>query len=180
VNTRAKAITELEEFLKSDARCALVTGTNQREKHKLVLSVLSRVKEPSRILFRANGLDMVGGFFDKPELRVKSGEPLRFGSHRIFFDSLNKVTWRRSPRMFDFAVLYPLDSACRQRDKECVIEDLMTLRQINKVFLVSWTDVHDFGWLDQYVDKRIVFDAEEEEPEYHKRMLDLLRGERRL
>lgn len=44
---------------------------------------------------------------------------------------------------------------------------------IGKIFIVTWTDIrHDYDWLKPYVDRAIIFDAEEENPEYHQRVLN--------
>ncbi|MGF7059339.1 hypothetical protein [Brassicibacter mesophilus] len=45
---------------------------------------------------------------------------------------------------------------------------------VHKVFIVSWTDSYDYSWLDEFgMNRTVVFDAEEEDPAYHGRVLFL-------
>ena len=45
-------------------------------------------------------------------------------------------------------------------------------KHIEKIFLVSWTDKSDdYSLFDKYVDRQSIYDAEEEDAEYHKRVL---------
>ncbi len=63
MNTRSKAITAIQSFLKSDNNVVLLTGTYQDQKHIIALSsILKSVKEPKKILFRINGKDHIKSY----------------------------------------------------------------------------------------------------------------------
>lgn len=72
-------------------------------------------------------------------------------------------------------MLYPLDSVCKAKNKEEILLDLIN-RTKKKVFLASWTDSYDYSWLHGHIDRHIVYDAEEEDTEYHERVLNIIQG----
>lgn len=174
MNTRKKATEEIIQFIKSKEKCALLTGTYQNEKHLLVLKTINEVVEGCTILFRANSMQNIGSFFSNHTTNFKTGVPYYLGRNRVYFDTINPITWKKSPYNSDLAVLYPLDSVAKGNNKNSIMDDLFNMRDIKKVFLVSWTDNRDFTWADSFIGRKIVFDAEEENPEYHQRMMDYL------
>jgi hypothetical protein len=171
LNTRAEAEANLRDFLVSHERCALVTGTHQNEKHKLVLTTLARVERPSRILFRVNSMENVGSFLDHPAATFHTGLQNPFGPHSMYIDSINPASWNGTPAALNYAILYPVDSVCRKSGRLDIIDDLCRYRNIEKCFLVSWVDNQSYEWLQEYVDRNIAFDAEEENPELHQRVI---------
>ena len=55
MNTKEKATQGISDFLRSDSKVLLLTGTHQNEKHSLALSlILSEYPSPASILFRVN------------------------------------------------------------------------------------------------------------------------------
>ncbi|MNP75240.1 hypothetical protein D3C76_1722680 [compost metagenome] len=61
---------------------------------------------------------------------------------------------------------------CKSNGKDRIIEDLHErVSKTGKIFLVSWTDNYDYNWLSNIVERHVVYDAEEEDPEYHNRVL---------
>jgi hypothetical protein len=65
MNTRKVAIQGIIEFLQSDKKSFLITGTHQYEKHKLVLQTINQyVAAESTILFRINSLQNTGVIFE--------------------------------------------------------------------------------------------------------------------
>ena len=176
MNNRQQATEKIIDFLKSEKKILLLTGTYQYEKHKLVLQQIARsVLEPSSILFRVNGMDNVGTFLGKNTVRFKTGIPYKFGNHKLFIDTINASSWKKTYCKYDFAILYPIDSVLKIKNKEAVLDDLCIHRCIGKIFIVSWTDheIDDYSWLDKYqLDDRVIFDAEEENPRYHAKILE--------
>jgi hypothetical protein len=178
VNTRKKAIEEILSFIQSKERFLLLTGTYQNEKHVLALSlVLSKYPAPATVLFRANHLRNIEDFLS-PVLKLikgpKSGVPINVhGGYVLYTDTINPLSWSSSPRNIDVAMVYPIDSLDYEAGDDCV-QDLIRARNARKIFLVSWTDDIDFGWTNQFNPVRVIFDAEEENPAYHKRMMDAL------
>lgn len=178
MNTRNKATQDILTFINSEGRFLLLTGTYQNEKHVLALSiVLSKYPSPATILFRTNHLINVEGFLS-PILNLakapRTGVPISVhGGYTLYIDTMNPRSWNSSPRNVDVAMVYPIDSLDYEVGDNCV-QDLMRARNAKKIFLVSWTDDIDFGWTNQFSPVGIVFDAEEENPEYHKRMIDAL------
>jgi hypothetical protein len=68
-----------------------------------------------------------------------------------------------------------MDSFCESKQdvKDELMDNLLKWKDIKKIFIVTWTDIrHDYSWLNDYVDRTIVFDAEEENLAYHQRVLN--------
>jgi hypothetical protein len=176
MNTLQKAIDEIDEFLKTDERCLLLTGTYQNKKHILALAVvIERYLSSATILFRANSVQNVNTFlspvFGSKNFSTGRSYTLKEG-FRLSIDSINSRSWGSTPSSLDIAIVYPIDSLKYDEGDECV-HDLLR-RGAKKIFLVSWTDNKDFSWTNQFSPVHVVYDAEEEDPEYHKRMLDII------
>lgn len=177
MNTRQKATQSILSFLQKDEKLLLLTGTYQNEKHVLALSIiLSKYPSPASILFRANHSRNIRTFLT-PVLRLtkepKTGIPIDVQrGYTLYVDTINPKSWHSSPRNIDVAMVYPIDSLGYDAGDDCV-QDLMN-RKAKKIFLVSWIDDKDFSWTNQFSPVHVIFDAEEENPEYHKRMLELL------
>ncbi|GAA4879703.1 hypothetical protein GCM10023310_69850 [Paenibacillus vulneris] len=176
MNTRSEAFRKISEFLTSDEKGLLITGTHQYEKHPLVLRAIAQtISTPSTILFRANSMQNLGTIFEARTANYQTGTPYKLGNHKMFIDTINKTSWKNTRYNYDFAVLYPVDPLMRsQKLYNEIIEDLFEDRRISKVFLVSWTDrpEYDYSLLNKYVQKHVVFDALEEDPDYHKRVIE--------
>lgn len=176
MNNRQQATAKIVDFLISDRKILLLTGTHQYEKHKLVLhEIAAQVSSSSSILFRANNMQNIGSFFEKPMTHFHTGTAYQCGSHKLFFDAINSSSWRKTYHEYDFAILYPIDSVLKMKNKNDILDDLCINRRIGKIFIVSWTDHDhdDYSCFDKYkIDERVIFDAEEEDPEYHARVLD--------
>lgn len=179
MNGKEQAIDLITEFLKSDEKVMLLTGTHQYKKHKLVMSVLNNYYKNAQILFRVNGMDNItskdfAGFAGVKKV-PRSGDKIKIGSNYYVFDSLNKTTWSRSGNKFNFAILYPIDSAMKSNIND-VLDDLIKYKDIGKLFLVSWTDnrKYDYNKICQYYNRHVIYDAEEEELAYHKRVIDMI------
>lgn len=171
--TRQSAWDALLEFMRGEATIALVTGTYQREKHGLALhAAIESLSQRSNLLFRTNSVPHVADFLSP----VFGDVPLRGrvfqveGGHVLYGDSMNPSSWSKTPGQIDVAVVYPIDSLDRKAADAC-LEDLRR-RGVKKLFLVSWTDNKDFSWADHLEPVRIVFDAAEERPDYHERMME--------
>jgi len=176
MNTRRQATQSISSFLRTDEKFVLLTGTYQNEKHVLAISLIfSQYPSPATILFRANTLRNISDFLS-PVLRLtkepKTGTPINVGRYTLYVDTINPRSWYSSPSDIDVAIVYPIDSLEYDAGDDCV-QDLIR-RKAKKIFLVSWTDNKDFSWTDQFNPVHVIFDAEEENPEYHKRMMELL------
>ncbi|QEL68860.1 MULTISPECIES: hypothetical protein [Bacillus cereus group] len=182
MNNRGNAIKQINEFISSkNEKVMLIRGTHQYAKHSLVLELLEQSKNLKTGVFRVTTFQNVPLFlnqagYDVPMNKtITSGKPYQLKNKIIYFDSLpTKSTWGRTPSELDFAIVYPMDSFCDKKNeaKEELMRDILEWKNIKKVFIVSWTDVRwNYEWLKPYVDRSIVFDAEEENPEYHKNVL---------
>ncbi|OME85999.1 MULTISPECIES: hypothetical protein [Paenibacillus] len=178
MNNRLDTLEKIQEFLYSYEKGLLLTGTHQFEKHPIVLKAISNFTDkPSSILFRANSMQNLGSFFEKPSKKFKTGYGYNLGNHKVFFDSFAKTSWNSTMYSYDFAILYPVDALMRN-DKlyNDLLKDLYEERNINKIFLVSWTDRSEYDYQklhsQGYVSHQVVFDALEENPQYHNRMLE--------
>ncbi len=171
MNTKLQAIQKISSFLKGTNQTLLLTGTHQKMKHPLVLElVLSKYPAPATILFRTNNLKILGetlGLDRDPKI----GKPISVQrGFTLFPDTIKRTTWQSSPRSIDIAIVYPIDSLKFDAGGEC-IQDLMH-RGVKKIFLVSWTDNVDFSWTEYFNPVHVIYDAEEEDSEYHERMME--------
>lgn len=176
MNTRQNATQSILSFLRTDDQFLLLTGTHQYEKHVLVLStIFSNYPAPATILFRASHSNNIQRDLSLvPELTLtkkpKPGDSIIHGEFILYVDTMNRRTWYSSPSGVDVAILYPIDALGYDEGDDCV-QDLIR-RKAKKIFLVSWTDSKNFGWTDQFNPIRVIFDAAEEDPEYHQRVLE--------
>ena len=91
----------------------------------------------------------------------------------------NCSSWYKSSRAFDFAIFYPIDAIARGDVSIKCIDNLFSSKDVGKIFLVSWTDRnYDYSIFDKYVDRECVYDAEEEDAEYHKRVIEIINRQR--
>lgn len=169
MNTKEKASKEIFEFLESDKKCLLLTGTHMFKKHELLISILNTTSD-KKILFRANAMNNLGTIL-KIGQNIKSGIPYGVHNNTWYFDSLEVTTWRRSPFDLDYAIIYPVGSMLRKDSYKKVLEDL-NQKGVDKVFLVSCQETQDYSVLDRYVDYKVEYDAEEDDPDYHNRVLE--------
>jgi len=175
MNTRKNATQKILSFLQSQEKFLLLTGTYQFQKHVLALTIIfQNYPPPATILFRVNHLDNAISFLS-PVLnlrkRPKPGIPIEVDSYSLYVDSMNPKTWWSSPLDVDIAVVYPIDSLDYDSGDNCV-QDLIR-RKTKKILLVSCNDDVDFGWVEQFNPVHVVFDAEEEKPDYHKKVLEM-------
>jgi len=180
LGNREQAVAQIEEFLESNEKCMLLTGTHQYEKHKLIMRILNKKLEGHLILFRTNAMQNIENEeflgWAKVKRNLKAGERVKIGKNFYECDSLNTAsTWHKTNHKFSCAILYPFDSLCRS-EKLNAIDDLFRDKEISKIFLVSWTDQKDYDYsiFTRYISRHVVYDAEEEDPAYHKRVLDIL------
>lgn len=173
MNTKEKVIAEINRFLASDNKYLLLTGTFQNEKHPLVLDMLAMTPGPLSILFRSSTMQNASLFLENKKPRSR-GTPIILGTHKIYLDSINKTSWRISPKQVDVGILYPIDAFSPSEGHACV-EDFLT-RGAQKIFLVSWTDNVDLTWTDSLSCVHAIYDAEAERPDYHKRMLESIQA----
>lgn len=173
MNEKDQAIEKIDAFLQSEDKGMLLTGTHQFEKHKLIMKVLNNHYQGARILFRTNGMnnitnrDFLG--WAKVNKTPKCGERIKVGKNYYEFDNCNNQgTWNKTSNDFNFAILYPLDSAYRGKIDD-ILKDLYKHKNIKKIFLVSWTDdsKYNFSTLSDYFKSHVVYDAEEENLAYH-------------
>lgn len=176
MNTLKKAICEIQEFLKSNNQILLLRGTHQYKKHLLALSLVRSDSNPARILFRANSVQNFGTFLSpifKSRQRFVTGKQYNLkGGHSFFLDTINSRSWKSSPNNIDIAIVYPIDSLSKKTYKEC-IQNLQR-KGAKKIILVSWTDNKDFSWTMSLDLVHVIYDAEEEDPNYHNRVLKII------
>lgn len=177
MNTREKAMVAIQGFLESDDKCLRIVGTHQYEKYKLALSAINAFASNKKILFRGNSMQNASDFLGAKR-SLKTGERYNLGENYLYVDSINSRTWGNTPHTLDYAVIYPFDSVTKDSGRDEIIRDLMDYKSIGKLFFVSWTDNVDFSWSDKFINREVVFDVEEEDPEYHQRMLDHMNGKR--
>ena len=174
MNNRENLKKEIIEFIKSDnEKIILITGTHQYEKHMEVLRILNQnVKDGVKVLFRLSGKDNIDSIFQHKLKSEKLNTKIKVGKLKLYIDTINKKSWKGEK--YNVSILYPVDSICRKKaeQRKEILDDLIK-NTANKVFIVSWTDSYDYSWLDELgIDRKVVFDAEEEDQAYHRRVLD--------
>ncbi|GHV18997.1 hypothetical protein FACS18949_07350 [Clostridia bacterium] len=179
MNNKAQAIERITEFLKSDEKGLLITGTHQYKKHRLIMSALNEYYKNANILFRINSLqNLTNDSFIGLKKQPKAGESIKIGNNYYQFDALfNQGTWYKTRGEFDFAIVYPIDALCRDGKTE-PIADIIRFKHPKKLFLCSWTDSceYDYGMLADFYSTHVVYDVEEEDAAYHQRVLDSING----
>lgn len=175
-NNKANIIKEISDFLDSDEKGMLIIGTHQYKKHIAAMYVINEKLKNKRILFRTNGMDMVQTHLKTMvNKKSKAGEPVRIQNNIYEFDTFNSSgTWHKTSRDFSVVIVYPIDAIARGSVKLECIDDLFAFKRFDKIIFVSWTDnpSNDYSLFDKYVDRKCVYDAEEEDPAYHARVLD--------
>lgn len=180
MNSKDNAIKDIVEFLKSDKRCMLVTGTHQYKKHVLVMALLDKYYKNAKVLFRASGVkhafttSNILGQFDLKNM--KAGELFKLYNNYYAVDSFTrKDTWYKTNDKYDFAIVFSIDAILQNSvDIEC-IQELFERESISKIFLISWTDHFDdnYNEMNKYIDEKTIYDVEEENIEYHNRVKEL-------
>ncbi|HCC07261.1 MAG TPA: hypothetical protein DEP72_03715 [Clostridiales bacterium] len=177
-NNKKQAIEKITEFLKSDEKIMLLKGTHQYNKHKLIMALLDKNYKNAKILFRINGMSNLTGEnfvgFAGITKVPKIGDNIKIYNNYYEFDTINKSSWSKSSSSYNFAIIYPLDAYIRNNDIATLVEDLTISKKIDKIFLVTWTDRKDYDYskFSKHFDREVIYDAEEEDLEYHKRMLE--------
>ena len=176
MNTMKKALGDIKEFLNSDDRCMLITGTHQFKKHLLVMAAIDQTYNNARVLFRVNAMDMLanrdflGGFIKN---QPKAWERFKIDNNYYYADSFTQRRTWHNDHDIDFAINYPIDAIAREEVKLDCVDDLFQNRSIKKIFLVSWTDAgKSYDIFNKYVNRSTIYDAEEEDVAYHKRVLE--------
>ena len=175
MNGRQHAEQQIRDFIESDEQGMLLTGTHQFEKHKLIMAIIGTDYPNASVLFRIDGM----GNTTNPSLvglsrQPKAGEVVRYLRCRYSFDATTRPsTWDQTVRPFSAAIVYPLDWMMKERKLE-PLKELTRCRKISKVFYCSCKDFpeYDYSLLEGLYQRHVVFDSEEENPEYHQRVLD--------
>lgn len=173
MNNRENAEREIIDFLKSDDKYMLLTGTNQYKKHLLVMLSLNDHCPDSLILFRTNAMQNICSFTSLPK-QPKSGEKTIIGQNVYVFDSLfNAGTQRQTVGKYDYIIVYPMDELFRSNDFSS-ISNLLTTHTAKKIVFCTWTDRQEYDY-SSFINngvRHIVYDAIEENPRQHKYLLD--------
>lgn len=169
MSNKTKFISEFEDFLHSKEKGILITGTNQYMKHQLVMALFEKKYMNKSILFRTNSMgnithcDYLG--WAEVNKQPKAGEYIPIGNNYYQFDSMNnKGTWNKTALEFDFAIVYPVDSLCRNKNIE-PIQELFEFKNIGKIVLCSWSESfnYDYSIFDKFISRHIVYDIENDD-----------------
>jgi hypothetical protein len=178
MNNQNDALINIENFFKSDKKCMLITGTNQFKKHLLVMYVINKYYKNANVLLRTNVMEnltnpnYIGKFIDR---KPKIGEQFKIENNYYSVDTFQQGSWWKTDDDYDIAIVYPMDAILRSIIKTDCISNLFNDKYINKIFLVTCTDykTDHYSTIEQYIDTRNIYDAEEEDIRYHKRVLGL-------
>lgn len=177
MHTQETATKTIEDFLNSEDRCLLLTGTHQYKKHKLVMHILNEKYAGKSILFRINSMQNITGNdflgFAGITKQPKAGEVIKVSNNYYQIDSyINYSTWDKHSSKIEFAIVYPVDAFLYRNKNYEAIEDLIQNNSIKKIFFISWTDKASINEsFEKYYTFHAVYDAEKEDIEYHKRVI---------
>ncbi len=180
MNNRANAIDKIKEFLLSDKKYLFLYGTYIYEKIKLALDVvLSNYPQDKIILFRSNSMAQAEMDLEilKPEHRIKTGKPLLRNEKKIFIDSSNCRSWGKTPNKVDLSIIYPVGSLKKYDDnyfRKCLID--IDNRTEEKIIFISYLDIVPLTEIFDLIPIEVEFDLEEEDPDYHQRMLEFYKN----
>lgn len=174
-NNKANIIKEISDFLDSNEKGMLITGTHQYKKHIAAMHVINEKYMNYHILFRTNGMGMVQTHLKSIVKKTpRAGDLMRIKNNIYEFDAFTSSrTWFKSSDEISVIIVYPIDPIARGDVKLGCIDELYEFKQFDKIIFISWTDnpKNDYSIFDEYVDRKSVYDAEEEDLEYHKRVL---------
>ena len=176
MNGTKQAVYKIVDFIKSDRRGLLLTGTMEHEKHLLIISALHRYYKGKRILVRGNTLNQLHLSFELKKHKM-SGLPFPIGNNVYIFDTFNPVAQKTTKgKEYDFAILFlntmSLSNGIRDvnRNKD-VIKELLKNRNIGKLFLVM-----NFGFevtaLSEFYSDHVIYDIEEQDAKAHNSILN--------
>ena len=116
--------------------------------------------------------------FAEVKKQPKSNTWIKIKRHYYKFDTFTR--WNNATRAdyYDFAIIYPIDAVLRGDFSNDRVEELFEEYNIRKIFLITWTDTlpHELSTIHNNVDRVIVYDAQEDNPEYHERMKKAFSG----
>ncbi len=174
MHTREKAIVQIKEFFNSDEQSLLLTGTHQYRKHDLIIKLINKYMSNKSILIRTSGIKDVQRLFENPlnyDLRsTKAGKDYYISNNIYNFDSYQtSSTWYKTKNKYDYAIVYPIDSI----EKDDTLKNLFCYKVVEKIFLCSWHRPKKISVFEKYFQRHVIYDAEEERPDYHQRVLKL-------
>ncbi|MCL2171581.1 MAG: hypothetical protein FWB71_05450 [Defluviitaleaceae bacterium] len=159
----SQTIAEIVDFMKSDERCLLLTGTNSPDKLKLLMARLSVVCRDKNILMRLNPLNRIGLIIGWAGVKVPpptSAAKKLLNNNYHFDDMLITNTWHKARNNYDVGILYPAEDMLTKGAFEAVA-DIFT-KKIPKIFLLTHQDPAggDYSKLNEYVSRRVIYDLE--------------------
>lgn len=168
-NTYRNVVEEVHKFIDSNSeKVLLLKGTQQFEKHSLILEIVSGLRVFDTGLFRTDSLTNLPLQLNHAGYDINPGKKFspivyKTGGLTLHFDSMfSRRTWRNTPMELDFALIYPIDSFCESEEytKKEFLRDLLNRRAIKKVFIVTGTeDEYDYSWLNKFIDRTVIYDA---------------------
>lgn len=170
MNNEKQVISQIKEFVDSDERVMLLSGSHKNNKHKLVMAILNEYFDNSKILFRANSLRNIPendflGFAGISKIPA-AGKISKIYNNYFEFDSFSKATWNRTNEKFNFSILYPIDAIVRNKSYG-ILDNLFNQKDIGKIFLVTCTDaVENYTSISDFCDKHVIYDFLEDDPEF--------------
>lgn len=174
-NNKANIIKEISDFLDSNEKGMLITGTHQYNKHIAAMHVINQKYKNKHILFRTNGMGMVQTHLKSIVKRTpRAGDMMRIKNNIYEFDAFTSTrTWFISSDELKAIIVYPIDPIARGDVKLECINELYEFKKFDKIIFISWTDnlENNYSLFDEYVDRKCVYDAEDEDTDYHNRVL---------
>ena len=82
------------------------------------------------------------------------------------------IMYRKTYGDNQLSIIYPCERVFEDNKQE-ILKEVIERKETNKIILISWTDksYYNYDTLGDIFDMRLVYDAKEEKPDYHERML---------
>ena len=182
MNNKASTVMQIEGFLASDDKCLLLSGTNFDEKHKIVMSIINKLYDNKLVLFRAPHISHIHndgilgwvGINEKNRKNLLNGKRMKIGSNIYECDDMyHPSSWHKTSRSF-FCAIIMLGNRHDRKQMES-IENVLKDKNAEKVFLVTnFSSIeNDLLSLGKFISRHVIYDAEDESPEKHARVLEL-------
>ena len=172
MNTIEHSITQVKNFFESPERGLLLTGTNEDEKHKLIMILLGKLYKDKRILVRSHHMNRLNLFFGWAGLKKtpQIGKGNRLINNIYYFDTIYRPdTWNKTANSYDFALLYPFDILV-SKGEVAAIDDLFK-KAIPKIILATHDYYSDYAEFNNYFSHNVEFDKMDETE--HNRIMQL-------
>jgi len=164
MNDNKQILVQLKNFLESDERGLLLTGTHESKKQKLIMGLLGTIYKDKRILVRTHHMNNLQSCFGWTGLKKtpQIGKGIRLLNNIYCFDTIYRPdTWNKTSNNYDFAIIYPFDIIVSSGDSKAIAD--LYKRSIPKIFLITHDCYPDYDFADfkEFISSYLEFNIED-------------------